>query len=82
MVSEGLILSPMGVSMTALVLGFFGVGLLNLSLVECLLLGSFSSSTDAAAVFSVLQSIGIKIFPRAENIFEIDLPISLMRLGG
>ena len=53
---EGLLLSTLGVLVTAVVVGFFASVLLGLSFLEGLLLGSIVSSTDAAVVFSVLRS--------------------------
>jgi len=58
----GIALSTAGVLITAVVVGFFAVFALKFSFLEGLLLGSIISSTDAAAVFSVLKSrkIGLK----------------------
>ncbi|MDD5431855.1 MAG: potassium/proton antiporter [Candidatus Omnitrophica bacterium] len=58
----GILLSTLGVLMTALVTGFFAVYILKFSLLEGMLLGSIVSSTDAAAVFTILRSrqIGLK----------------------
>ena len=53
---EGLMLSTLGVLLTATTLGTF-VWLVNdFSIYESMLLGSIVSSTDAAAVFSILRS--------------------------
>jgi potassium/hydrogen antiporter len=59
---QGLSLSTLGVLLTALLVGIFTMSVLGLSWLEGLLLGAIVSSTDAAAVFSVLrsQSIGLK----------------------
>nr|HPQ81960.1 potassium/proton antiporter [bacterium] len=53
---QGILLSTVGVLVTAGVAGFFAIKLLGFSVLEGLLLGSIVSSTDAAAVFSVLRS--------------------------
>jgi len=53
---QGVLLSTVGVLVTAGVAGFFAIKLLGFSVLEGLLLGSIVSSTDAAAVFSVLRS--------------------------
>src|SRR6478736_1062837 len=59
---SGIALSTLGVLITALTVGLFTSYLLKISLVEGLLLGAIVSSTDAAAVFSILRSkrIGLK----------------------
>src|SRR5690606_31071028 len=55
-------LSTVGVLLTTLSLGWFVYMISELSFLESLLLGAIVSSTDAAAVFSVLRakSIGLK----------------------
>jgi potassium/hydrogen antiporter len=59
---SGISLSSIGVLITATTVGLFSHYLLNFSLYEGLLLGAIVSSTDAAAVFSILRSrnIGLK----------------------
>lgn len=61
-VLPGVILSTLGVLLTAIITGFFAVYILKFSILEGLLLGSIVSSTDAAAVFAILRSkrIGLK----------------------
>ena len=58
----GVILSTLGVLMTALITGCFAVYILKFSFLEGMLLGSIVSSTDAAAVFTILRSkrIGLR----------------------
>lgn len=65
-VKNGLALSTVGVLVTAVLVGVFSSYLLNVSLLESLLLGAIVSSTDAAAVFSILRSrrIGLKGYVR------------------
>lgn len=71
-VKEGLLLSTLGVCITALVVGLFASVLLGFSLVEGLLLGSIVSSTDAAAVFSVLRSKGISLKGQLKPLLELE----------
>ncbi len=58
----GLVLSTLGVLLTAVSVGLFSTLVVDLTWKEGLLLGAIVSSTDAAAVFSVLRSksIGLK----------------------
>ncbi len=53
---EGVILATAGVAVTAVVVGWIASLALDVSLTAGLLLGAIVSSTDAAAVFSVLRS--------------------------
>lgn len=59
---DGLSLSTIGVLITAALVGVFSWYLLDFTLLESLLLGAIVSSTDAAAVFSILRSqhLGLK----------------------
>ena len=59
---RGITLSTLGVLVTALLVGLFATYILGFTLLEGLLLGSIVSSTDAAAVFSILRSrnLGLK----------------------
>jgi potassium/hydrogen antiporter len=58
----GLSLSTVGVLLTAMTLGTFVYLITDFSLMEGMLLGAIVSSTDAAAVFSILRakSLGLK----------------------
>ncbi|MDI6695084.1 MAG: potassium/proton antiporter [Anaerolineales bacterium] len=69
---EGLLLSTFGVFITALTVGLFVSLLLGFSLVEGLLLGAIVSSTDAAAVFSVLRSKGIHLQGKLKPLLELE----------
>lgn len=53
---EGISLSTVGVLLTALCVGGFVYFITDFTIYESLLLGAIVSSTDAAAVFSILQS--------------------------
>lgn len=59
---RGIALSTLGVLLTALSIGVFVYWITDFSLLEGFLLGAIVSSTDAAAVFSILRSknIGLK----------------------
>ncbi|TPE46286.1 potassium/proton antiporter [Pontibacter mangrovi] len=59
---RGITLSTLGVLITAMLVGLFASYILDFTLLEGLLLGAIVSSTDAAAVFSILRSrnIGLK----------------------
>jgi potassium/hydrogen antiporter len=61
-IKNGLALSTVGVLITALLVGGFVSYVLGYTLVEGMLLGAIVSSTDAAAVFSILRSrsVGLK----------------------
>ncbi|MEL6539283.1 MAG: potassium/proton antiporter [Bacteroidota bacterium] len=60
-IRKGVLLSSIGVLVTAFSIGYFIYLVTNLSLVESLLMGSIVSSTDAAAVFSILRSKNIHL---------------------
>lgn len=68
----GLILSTLGVFITALVVGVFAKLLLGFSLVEGLLLGAIVSSTDAAAVFSILRSKNVHLKGQLKPLLELE----------
>jgi potassium/hydrogen antiporter len=61
-VYQGALLSTAGVFITAIVIAFFSTLILKFSFLQGFLLGAIISSTDAAAVFNVLNSkhIGLK----------------------
>lgn len=61
-VKRGVLLSTLGVAITAVLTGIFISNTAELSLKEGLLLGAIISSTDAAAVFTILRSksMGLK----------------------
>lgn len=53
---RGIILATAGVMLTAILVGGFSIMVLGLNYLDGLLLGAIVSSTDAAAVFSLLRS--------------------------
>ncbi len=69
---EGLLLATVGVLITAFVTGLFATLLLGFSLLEGLLLGAIVSSTDAAAVFSVLRSKGVSLKGQIQPLLELE----------
>ncbi|MEX0884166.1 MAG: potassium/proton antiporter, partial [Cyclobacteriaceae bacterium] len=68
----GLMLSTIGVLLTAISLGFFAYWLFDFSLLEGLLLGAIVSSTDAAAVFSILRSKSIGLKQNLRPLLELE----------
>ena len=69
---RGIALSTIGVFATALSVGLFVYYFLGFSLVEGLLLGSIVSSTDAAAVFSILRNKGIGLKGSLRPLLEFE----------
>jgi cell volume regulation protein A len=65
-IRNGISLSTIGVLITALTVGLFSSWLLGITFREGMLLGAIVSSTDAAAVYSILRSrkIGLKGYTR------------------
>ncbi|MCU0577078.1 MAG: cation:proton antiporter, partial [Desulfobacterota bacterium] len=68
----GFLLSTSGVLITALIIGLFAEWMLGFSLKEGLLLGAIVSSTDAAAVFSILRSRGISLKGHLQPLLEFE----------
>lgn len=66
------ILATLGVVITALITGLFIHLILNWNLLESLLLGAIISSTDAAAVFAILRSKGIKLKNNLGELLEFE----------
>ena len=67
-----LALSTVGVLLTSLLTGLAAAWLLKIPLLQGLLLGSIVGSTDAAAVFSVLRSSGLKLPDRLTATLEVE----------
>lgn len=70
--SKGLALSTIGVLLTALFVGLFVWAVTDFTLVEGLLLGSIVSSTDSAAVFSILRSKNLALKGNLRSILELE----------
>jgi cell volume regulation protein A len=69
---QGLSLASVGVFVTALLVGWFATVLLGVDWLHGLLVGAIVSSTDAAAVFSVLGSQGISLKGRIQPLLELE----------
>ncbi|MEZ4969796.1 MAG: potassium/proton antiporter [Flavobacteriaceae bacterium] len=71
-IKEGLVLSTLGVLLTALSLGTFVWLITDFSIYESMLLGSIVSSTDAAAVFSILRSKSMALKTNLRPTLELE----------
>ncbi len=69
---EGLVLSTIGVLLTALSLGTFVWFVTDFTIYESMLLGSIVSSTDAAAVFSILRSKSLALKNNLRPTLELE----------
>lgn len=69
---EGISLSTVGVLLTALTVGTFVYYVTNFTIYESLLLGSIVSSTDAAAVFSILRSKNLALKTNLRPTLELE----------
>ena len=65
-------LATLGVFITALAIGVFASVVLKISLLSGLLLGAVVSSTDAAAVFSVLRSKNVTLRGNLKPLLELE----------
>lgn len=71
-VREGLMLSTLGVLLTAVSLGTFVWYVTDFTIYESMLLGSIVSSTDAAAVFSILRSKSLALKANLRPTLELE----------
>ncbi|QRM90431.1 potassium/proton antiporter [Lacinutrix sp. WUR7] len=69
---EGIALSTLGVLLTAVSLGTFVWFVTDFTIYESLLLGSIVSSTDAAAVFSILRSKSLALRTNLRPTLELE----------
>ncbi|WP_416448480.1 potassium/proton antiporter [Leeuwenhoekiella sp. A2] len=69
---EGIALSTLGVLLTAISLGSFVWFVTDFTIYESLLLGSIVSSTDAAAVFSILRSKSLALKTNLRPTLELE----------
>jgi len=65
-------LATLGVLVTALAIGLFATIVLKISLMSGLLLGAVVSSTDAAAVFSVLRAKNVSLRGQLKPLLELE----------
>lgn len=71
-IGQGLMLSILGVFITAVTLGLFVWIISDFSIWEGLLLGAIVSSTDAAAVFSILRSKNLALKGHIRPLLEFE----------
>ncbi len=69
---EGFILSTIGVILTAISLGIFVWLITDFTIYESMLLGSIVSSTDVAAVFSILRSKNLALKDHIRPTLELE----------
>ncbi|MDR4504941.1 MAG: potassium/proton antiporter [Candidatus Scalindua sp.] len=69
---EGIVLSTLGVLLTAMSLGTFVWFVTDFTFYESMLLGSIVSSTDAAAVFSILRSKSLALKTNLRPTLELE----------
>ncbi len=72
LLGRGISLATLGVMLTALIIGALAVLALGFSWREGLLLGAIVSSTDAAAVFSVLRARGVGLKKGLAPLIELE----------
>ena len=69
---QSILMSTLGVIITALLTGLFCRFLLGMSLMEGLLVGSVVGSTDAASVFAILRSRNLNLKGGLASLLEIE----------
>ncbi|MEE1315350.1 MAG: potassium/proton antiporter [Faecalimonas sp.] len=70
--AKSILLSTLGVVLTAGLVGLFCYFVLGFSLLESFLIGSVISSTDAASVFSILRSKRLSLKYRTASMLELE----------
>ncbi|MCL2334508.1 MAG: potassium/proton antiporter [Endomicrobia bacterium] len=68
----GIVLATLGVLITAVIMAFFASFIFHMGWKESFLLGAIVSSTDAAAVFSVLRSKNITLGGKLRSLLEFE----------
>lgn len=71
-IKESVVLATLGVLLTAVILGVAAHLLLDIPLLQGLLIGAITSSTDAAAVFAILNSQGVHLKRRISALLEFE----------
>ncbi len=69
---QGISLSTLGVLITAILVGFFVSFITDFTIYEGLLLGAIVSSTDAAAVFSILRGKNLALKSKLRPTLELE----------
>jgi cell volume regulation protein A len=69
---QGISLATIGVLITSVLVAVFAMKVLGFSWLQGMLLGAIVSSTDAAAVFSILRSRGLSLKGRSKSIIELE----------
>ena len=69
---RAILLSTIGVFLTAILVGLFCYYILNIKLLESFLIGAIISSTDAASVFSILKSKKLALKNQSAPLLEIE----------
>ncbi|PHV69914.1 potassium/proton antiporter [Sporanaerobium hydrogeniformans] len=70
--TKAVLLSTLGVVLTAGITGLFCYFVLKIELLESLLIGSVISSTDAASVFSILRSKNLNMKYNTASLLEVE----------
>ncbi|MDP4290921.1 MAG: potassium/proton antiporter [Bacteroidota bacterium] len=68
----GIMLSTVGIIISAALVGVFAMMVAGFTLIEGLLLGAIVSSTDAAAVFSIIRSMGMGLKGKLRPLLEFE----------
>lgn len=69
---KAVMLSSLGVVLTAVIVGIFCYAVLKIQLLESFLIGAVISSTDAASVFSVLRSKRLGLKYNTASLLEVE----------